>query len=118
MIILACGGRKFRDRYKVYKALNFLHAERGITSLIEGEAPGADTLSREWAEELGIPVQKVPADWDTYGKAAGAIRNKEMLKLKPDGVVAFPGGNGTRDMINQSIKAGLRVWQPYKETKL
>src|SRR5262249_25506155 len=32
---------------------------------------------------------------------------------KPDGVVAFPGGTGTADMIRRAKKAGLEVWKPY-----
>jgi len=32
---------------------------------------------------------------------------------KPDGVVAFPGGTGTADMIRRAKKAGLKVWEPY-----
>ena len=41
----------------------------------------------------------------TYGKAAGPIRNQQMLdEGKPDVVIAFPGASGTADMIN---RAGL-----------
>ena len=33
-----------------------------------------------------------PVDWEKYGKAAGPIRNQQMIdKGKPDLVVAFPG---------------------------
>lgn len=32
-----------------------------------------------------------------------------MLKQLPDGVVAFPGGRGTADMIKQAIAARISV---------
>lgn len=32
-----------------------------------------------------------------------------MLREKPDLVVAFPGGPGTRDMISQAKKARVKV---------
>lgn len=32
-----------------------------------------------------------------------------MLKLEPDLVVAFPGGKGTQNMIDQAVKAKVRV---------
>ena len=30
----------------------------------------------------------------------------------PDGVVAFPGGRGTRDMAFAAENVGLKVWWP------
>ncbi len=30
----------------------------------------------------------------------------------PYGVVAFPGGKGTQNMIEQAEKAGVKVWRP------
>jgi predicted Rossmann-fold nucleotide-binding protein len=37
-----------------------------------------------------------------------------MLDMKPDGVVAFPGGDGTADMVRRARAAGVKVWEPYK----
>lgn len=42
----------------------------------------------------------------------GPKRNRKMLELKPDGVVAFPGGRGTMDMIRAATEAGVPVWHP------
>ena len=51
-----------------------------------------------------------PADWDTHGRGAGPIRNKQMLEEgKPDLVIAFPGGKGTANMIGQAKEAGIPV---------
>ncbi|MEM9912925.1 MAG: hypothetical protein AAF922_19365 [Pseudomonadota bacterium] len=44
------------------------------------------------------------------GRAAGPIRNKEMLDEGcPDLVVAFPGGRGTANMVKQAQAAGVEV---------
>jgi hypothetical protein len=41
-----------------------------------------------------------------------------MLALgKPDLVLAFPGGRGTRDMVAKAIKAGVRVVEPSELVK-
>lgn len=82
--------------------------------VIEGEAPGADTLAREAAEYFGIPVLAFPANWQKYGRAAGPIRNTEMLNEgKPDMVVAFHNdylhSKGTKNMVEQALKRGLKV---------
>lgn len=58
-----------------------------------------------------FPVTVVPADWNKEGKSAGAIRNQHMLDMKPDGVVAFPGGAGTSHMIKIAKEAAIPVRQ-------
>jgi len=113
MKILVCGGRDYSDRKRVYQILDAVHAKFTITELIHGAARGADSLGGEWARERGIPEKAYPAQWDKHGRGAGPIRNQQMLdEGKPDGVVAFPGGNGTADMIRRSKAAGLKVYEP------
>lgn len=72
-----------------------------ITEVVCGEAAGADTLGKQWAELHGITVKSFPADWDRLGKKAGPIRNAEM-GVYADGLIAFWDGQsaGTRHMIN------------------
>jgi hypothetical protein len=78
--------------------------------IIHGKAKGADRIADEWAVVNFLPIEEYPADWDAHGKAAGAIRNQQMLdEGKPDMVVAFPGRVGTADMVRRARKAGIRV---------
>lgn len=114
MHIIVCGGRDYRDRRAVYNALDRLHAKRGIEFLIQGAADGADYLAWQWAEDRGVPCGSYPALWNEHGRAAGPIRNQQMIdEGKPDGVVAFPGGKGTADLIARARRAGLTVWEPH-----
>lgn len=114
MRVLVCGGRDYAHWLRVLVALDKLHATKGITCVIHGAARGADALAGRWAEERGVPCESYPADWSTHGKRAGFLRNAQMLEQgKPDGVVAFPGGRGTEDMVRQSERAGLKVWRPF-----
>ncbi len=108
MRVLVCGSRHFEDKELMADVLK----QYPITEIIEGEARGADRLSRDWAVENGIPVERFPADWELYGKRAGPIRNSRMLKEgKPEMVVAFrgPESRGTQNMIDQAMKAGVEV---------
>ena len=50
MRVLVCGGRNFMDWDWLLKKLGAIHASRGVTLIISGCAPGADTLGIEWAE--------------------------------------------------------------------
>jgi hypothetical protein len=109
MRVLVCGGREYDDWGKVLWALAPYDAP-GHTTIIQGGAKGADFLARVWAKWNGVSCEEYPADWKTYGKAAGSIRNQQMLdEGKPDLVIAFPGGTGTADMVSRAKKAGVEV---------
>lgn len=118
MRVLVCGGRDFSDPLTLGSWLGGIHKNNGpITLLIEGGARGADFMAKEFAKWQGIPVQSFPADWNAHGKAAGPLRNKQMLEEgKPDLVVAFQGGRGTANMVAQATAAGVRVLMATKIT--
>lgn len=107
--ILVCGGRDFNDKKFVDKTLDEIMNSNDISKIIQGEASGADKLAKLYALEKGIPLVSLAADWNKFGKAAGPLRNDEMLKLNPNLVIAFPGGKGTKDMVKKSIQAGIQT---------
>ena len=109
MRVLITGGRNFAGRALMWSTLDRLHAEHHFTLLIHGDARGADRLAGEWARERGIEVLACPADWKRYGRGAGPKRNRQMLDERPDLVVAFPGGSGTRHMVLIAEDAGVKV---------
>lgn len=115
MKVIVCGGRTYRDREHLFSWLDKFHAKNPITLLIEGGARGADRLAWEWAEERNIAWVEKKADWDLYGKFAGPIRNKAMLEVNPDAVIAFPGGTGTADMIRQAKAADVKIYDGSKD---
>ena len=96
--VLVCGGRDYRNQTAVRDTLDAIHAERPIGLVITGAAPGADTLAETWARAREVNYLGVPAKWTRYDRSAGPIRNRAMLKFRPQLVVAFPGHNGTADM--------------------
>ena len=107
---LVCGGRDFTDWEFMREKLRVLLKTDWMFILVHGDAMGADRLAAGWAEACGLIVEAYPADWDTYGKKAGPIRNQEMLDSGIDGVVAFAGGYGTADMVHRAEQAGIPVW--------
>lgn len=119
MRVLVCGGREFDDwdvlNYTLYEIFDSgLRDLNDPFIIIQGGAKGADFLARVWGKyraiEFPVEVVEYPADWKTHGKAAGGIRNQQMLdEGKPDLVVAFPGGVGTADMVLRAKKAGVEV---------
>lgn len=113
MRAIICGGRDFWDRERAFAWFDEIHGREGIRTVISGCARGGDRLGEEWADQKGLEVQRYPAQWERYGKAAGLRRNQQMLDYgKPDLVIALPGGRGTRDMIDRATAAGVRVICP------
>lgn len=118
MRVIVTGGRDYADADLVNIVLDRLHHEARITWILEGGATEADRLAREWAYHHGVSVETFEADWRKHGKAAGPIRNRRMLdKGKPDMVVAFPGGRGTANMVDQAMKSGVVVEHAARDRK-
>lgn len=86
--------------------------------IINGGAHGADNVSTDWAIVHYAQLKEYPADWKRFGKIAGFIRNQKMLDIeKPDLVVAFPGCNGTADMVKKSRTANVEVMEIEYDTQ-
>ena len=111
MKVLICGDRNWTDSESIFRELIKFPKD---TTVIEGEARGADTLGRIEAEKLGFEVLKFPAKWKEYGRAAGSIRNRQMLdEGRPDRVLAFHhdigASKGTANMVRQARDRGIPV---------
>ena len=119
MRVLVTGGRDYTDHNAVFGVLNEIHRVTPIDCLIHGDCPGtkdsgwvsADRLAGRWGHmTAGVTVVAEPANWGKHGRAAGPIRNGQMIsRYCPDMVVGFPGGAGTEDCCRQATEAGIKV---------
>ena len=110
MRVLVCGGRDFEPEYRLVAALSVLHGQYNFSVLIEGDARGADRMAGAWADDNGVQKETYQADWKRFGRGAGYVRNRQMLdEGRPELVIAFPGGRGTRMMIELAKEAGINV---------
>ena len=110
--ILICGDRNWSNKALLAA---FVASVPKDSIIIEGECRGADKMAREAAVEAGLEFLPFPADWKKHGRAAGPIRNKQMLvEGDPTHVVAFhediDSSKGTKNMLEQSMKKGLPVY--------
>lgn len=112
--VLVTGSRELTDRIPVWEAL-LAQAKiaGGLTKLtvIHGAARGADTHARDFCRAYRVAEEKYPADWETFGKAAGHIRNAIMVASTPDVCLAFPRGEsrGTYNCVERAKHAGIAV---------
>ena len=113
MRYLFCGSRDLSGSWRIWNALQDIVATQGLNhTIVHGGARGADEITGYYAERFGFKVEVHAADWGTHGKAAGPIRNKEMLDSGIDAVYAFTTATlaeskGTANMVAQATKAGV-----------
>lgn len=110
--VIVTGSRHWKNRETIEKTLNLVLQKFGKVTLVSGACPtGADRIAEEVWESFGGEVELHPAQWDVHGKAAGPIRNQEMVNLGADFCVAFPlpGSKGTQDCMNRATVAGIPV---------
>lgn len=103
--VCVTGGRDYANKDRVRQVLEAAIERLDMTEGMDGGAPGADLHARMWAAERKFSWHTEKAKWNVYGRAAGPIRNGVMLDMKPDIVIAFPGGDGTQDMVDQTKAA-------------
>lgn len=126
--VLVTGGRDYTDRDTVARVLAHLQdlyihgVEPEDIVLVHGDCKryledgsidldrSADQLAAQEAADLGWQTEPHEAKWDLYGpKAAGPIRNKEMVALGANYCIAFPGNEGTKNCRRLAKAAGIPV---------
>ncbi|MEU9259026.1 SLOG family protein [Streptomyces sp. NPDC048212] len=115
--VIVTGSRDLLDGNKVWDELEELLPDFGPLFIRHGACPtGADRFASIWCNDFygpneGVFEIKHPANWDLHGKAAGPIRNREMVHAGADLCLAFPLGEsrGTWNCVNECKKAGIPV---------
>jgi len=108
--LLVCGGRDYGNTVEERNALHDELCRLNPDVIIHGAASGADSCAGMFARHYAVECVEYPANWYKHGRAAGPIRNQQMIdEGKPDAVLAAPGGRGTADMIRRAEAAGLPI---------
>ena len=112
MNIVICGDRYYKDWKKIQDYLQTLDPANDV--IIHGAATGADSLAGNLATSMKIKVLEFPAKWGEFNRAAGPIRNQQMLdEGHPDLVVYFhdnlDGSKGTKDMVNRAMRINIPI---------
>jgi len=110
--ILVTGSRNWTDDQIIKQQLKniWLSFRNSSDVLVVGDCPtGVDKIARDCWEFQGLPVEVHKADWNKHGKAAGPIRNQEMVDSGIDLGAAFILGEsrGTRDCLHRPKRPGI-----------
>ena len=107
--ILITGDRNWSDKKFMKRVLSNYDANNCV--LVHGNCRGADTIAGDVATELGMEVEVYPANWSKYQKAAGPIRNAEMLKTDPHIILVWHDdlarSRGTKSCVTLAKKMGM-----------
>ncbi len=111
--VIVTGARNWPDPDAVRAALD-IQLSAGEFVLVHGECPtGADAHATQWWIDRGHPgkLERHPADWRHHGRAAGPIRNQQMVDAGADLVLAFPlaSSRGTIDCVRRARRAAVPV---------
>jgi hypothetical protein len=129
MRLLVTGSRDWEGVYaesRVHIVLNMILALCDVLGqkliIVHGNCPtGADQIVDAWAlrrEDAGVTVKRHPADWRRLGKAAGPIRNQEMVDAGAELCIGFLRANstGTRHALALARNAGIATFVvPWEE---
>jgi hypothetical protein len=101
--VCVSGSREYRNLWKIEQVLRGLPPD---TVILHGGARGVDAEADRVARKLGLPVRVYPALWGEHGKAAGPIRNRQMVQ-DCDILLAFWDGTsrGTASAIKAAREA-------------
>jgi len=101
MKLAIVGDRHYRNYGKFSKRVDKFIKENGKpTLIISGGARGVDHMAEQYAAEHEIPTKIFPADWEQFGRAAGPIRNADIVNACTH-VLAFmkSGSKGTMSTV-------------------
>lgn len=109
--ILIAGSREYDNYEEAEAVLNEFFSDTEEAVILSGACRGADKIGERYAEEHGFEVKRYPADWKRYGRAAGPIRNEEMVR-DADVIICFWNGKsrGSRSLIEYAEKLGKKVF--------
>lgn len=109
MKVIIAGSRTI-DSYRVVDDA-IKEAAFPIAEVVAGGAPGVDALAERWAVINEIPLKLFPAEWGSWGSAAGFYRNRQMAEYADALIAVWDGkSKGTANMIEQAKMRGLKIF--------
>lgn len=111
MKVIIAGSRFITDKEAVKHAIEL--SKFDITEVVSGNARGVDVVGEAIAEEMGIPIKRFLPDWGKHEKAAGPIRNSEMVKYADALIAVTAKTPGTCDTITKALNSDLKVYIYY-----
>lgn len=122
MITVVTGYRFWQNPRTVWNRMQRLQDEcalrrEGLEVGVGDCSTGVDAFIRDWAVTAPVLLRIFYADWDTHDRAAGPLRNIDMINtMRPEKVIAFlhPKSKGTKQCAGYADSLGIpveRIWE-------
>ena len=132
------GDRNWNPSQLADRVVTSLHKKYGDgLTLVIGDCKGIDATFAEACIQYGVNFERFEADWSNvtrpgavvrkrkdgtlYDAAAGPERNRKMIASGVDLCLAFHPhlsiSKGTKDAVNQCLKAGIPTWWCWDESE-
>jgi len=121
--VIVAGSRLFNDYNFVEIVLTKLLSTLSKVEIVSGRCNydlflktgqwiGADMMGERYANQNNLPVKPFPPNWNTYGKAAGPIRNEQMA-IYADWCMLFWDGKskGSASMKKMCTKHNVTLFE-------
>lgn len=109
--VIIAGSRDIDNWELVFDCIN--NSSIRIDEIVCGQAKGVDTCGMYYGFDHSIPVKYFPADWRLHGKAAGPIRNLQMVEYATAGIfIINKFSSGSMHCMN-ALKAALKPFTCY-----
>lgn len=118
MRILITGSRTWTDKVTIARAIRQAWIDAGKpfrVTVVHGGARGADYIAGVYAKRLNFDVEVHNAQWQSFGKMAGYLRNREMVNAGADICLAFikDESKGATMCAELAEKTGIptKIWR-------
>jgi hypothetical protein len=114
--VIIAGGRNMAAKIGRKNVLRLIDEACFPTDLIDhvvsGAAAGVDLIGMQWARDRGIPIRTYIPDWETYGRAAGPLRNAKMASNAEALILIWDGqSRGSASMLREARKRNLLIYE-------
>jgi len=123
MKLAICGSRTLDNTHSLIRGLMLMLPLNNVKEIVSGGCPsGVDFGTKQFAEcdywndysvlDYQLIYTEFPADWNTHGKAAGPIRNKQMAEYSDILLLIWDGkSKGSANMKKEMEKLGKPVYE-------
>lgn len=108
--VIIAGSRTITTERFPTRKIDELLSQLDAPVIISGGAKGVDLCGERYAIDRGLKVERYPANWHRFGRAAGMVRNQHMSWRASHLIAVWDGqSRGTANMIEIAKRDGLKT---------
>lgn len=108
--VLISGSLSFDDYDLLCATLDRLLTSKENVVIVSGGAKGAEQLGERYAQEHGLSLKQILADWEKHGRGAKVIRAAQLIEAADCAVFLWDGkSKAVAELIEKAEAKGIPV---------